>query len=131
MIHSSSLDVPYQVQFTNGQCSAIADVPKAKGGDGQGFGPHELVEAALATCLTMTAQMYAKKHAIPLEGVSAEVHIDRSQPNEVTLVYSLKFDGPLSPGQERDMRVAASTCPVARTLSGKLACRSKEAEVCA
>lgn len=59
MIRASSLDVPYQTAFTNGTLEAVADVPVEKGGAGRGFGPHELLEAAFATCLTMTAQMYA------------------------------------------------------------------------
>ena len=46
MIRSSSLDVPYRTAFTNGSHAAVADVPREKGGDGQGFGPHELLEAA-------------------------------------------------------------------------------------
>ena|ERR1019366_5209338 len=129
MIQSTSLDVPYQVKFTNGQCTAIADVPKEKGGEGQGFGPHELMEAALATCLTMTVQMHAKKHNIPLLRASVEVLIDRTRPPEVPLVYSVKFEGPLSVVQEEELAAAASSCPVIRTLTGKLACRPTETAV--
>lgn len=72
MIRSSSLGVPYQTAFTNGAFDAVADVPVENGGGGQGFGPHELLEAALATCLTMTARMsaaelaHARAHAATL-----------------------------------------------------------------
>ena len=86
MIRSESSGVPHRVTFTNGEITADADVPKIKGGTGHGFGPHELVEAALATCMAISVEMYAAKHAIPLESVAVEVRLDRSRPTEVALV---------------------------------------------
>jgi putative redox protein len=71
-------------------------VPVEKGGAGQGFGPHELLEAAFATCLTVTVQMYAAKHGLPVTAARCEVHIDRSIPKTATLHYALTFDGPLT-----------------------------------
>ncbi len=120
MIRVSSLDVPYQTAFTNGTFDAVADVPVEKGGAGQGFGPHELLEAALATCLTMTAQMYAVEHTLPLHAARCEVRIDRSVPGAVTLYYALTLDGPLTGAQSARVREAVSRCPVARTLTGEI-----------
>jgi putative redox protein len=120
MIRSSNLDVPYKTAFTNGSHSSVADVPLEKGGAGAGFGPHELLEAALATCLTISVQMHAAKHGFPLSGVSSEVKIDRSVPGEVALHYTLAFDGPLSKNQIEELRTAAANCPVGKTLSGKI-----------
>jgi len=121
MIRSSSLGVPHQMAFTNGAHSAVADVPVEKGGAGAGFGPHELLEAAFATCLTMTVQMYAAEHGFPLTGASCEVRLDRSVPNAVTLRYTLTLDGPLTNEQSAAIRDTASRCPVARTLTGGIA----------
>lgn len=121
MIRSSNLAIPYQTTFTNGSHQAIADVPIEKGGAGNGFGPHELLEAALATCLTMTVQMYAAKHGIPLKGARCEVRMDRSVPNAVTLNYSLALDGDLTDEQLAQLRDAACKCPVGRTLTGTIA----------
>jgi putative redox protein len=127
MIRASSLSVPHQTAFTNGTHNAVADVPVEKGGAGQGFGPHELLEAALATCLTMTGQMYAAKLGIPLAGAGCEVRIDRSVPKAVTLHYALTFDGPLTDEQAAQLRDAASRCPVAQSLSGKITLNSEAA----
>ncbi len=121
MIRSSSLDIPYQTAFTDGTHGGVADIPIEKGGAGQGFGPHDLLEAAFATCLTMTAQMYAKKHELPLTGAQCEVRIDRSVHGAATLHYALTFDGPLTAEQTAQLRVAASRCPVAQTLTGTIA----------
>ena len=121
MIQASNLAVPYQTGFTNGSYESTSDVSVEKGGAGKGFGPHELLEAALATCLSMTVKMYASKHGLPLTAARCEVRIDRSEPDAVTLNYSLAFDGPLSDEQSARLREAASRCPVARTLTGVLA----------
>jgi putative redox protein len=128
MIRTHVLTTPYQTNFSNGTHNAVADVPIEKGGSGQGFGPHELLEAALATCLSMTVQMYAAKHGLPLHGVGCEVRIDRAIFGHAVFSYALSFDGPLSVLQCADLREAASRCPVARTLGGSLSIQSKAAE---
>jgi putative redox protein len=123
MIQAKSLIEPYRTAFSNGTCEAIADVSVAKGGGGLGFGPHELLEAALATCVTMTVQMAAKKYDYPLEGASCSVRLDRTQPERVQLHYSVLLEGPLLTAEQvRRLRTAAAHCPVAQTLSGGIEC---------
>jgi len=117
MIRVSSLEKPYRTSFTNGRHSAVADVPLEKGGADEGFGPHELLEAALATCLTMTVQMYAAKHGLPLTAAHCAVRLDRSVPNDFVLHYDLVLDGPLGPDETEQLREAARNCPVGRTIS--------------
>ena len=123
MIRSVSHDARYQTDFSNGSRSAAADVPVEKGGGGQGFGPHELLEAALGTCLCMTVRMYAEQNGMLLTAVRSDVRIDRSVPGAPTLNYSLEFDGELLTEQRERLTAAAENCPVARTLTGKLAVR--------
>jgi putative redox protein len=123
VIRSSSLEYPYQTLFTNGRHSTIADVPSAKGGGDKGFGPHELLEAAFATCATMTVQMHAAKHKLPLQGATCEVHLDRSVPNDFRMDYSLTLDGPLTAEQVNQLHEAARNCPVGRTLSNAISLR--------
>jgi putative redox protein len=92
-----------------------------KGGAGAGFGPHELIEAALATCMTITVRKQAEKDGIPLAAGRCEVRLDRSDPIEPVFRHALIFDGPLSVEQETQLRQAAAMCPVARTLVGGIA----------
>ena len=128
MIRSTGLGIPYQTAFSNGTISAVADVPLEKGGGGLGFGPHDLLEAAYATCLTMTVQMSAAKHGFPLRGVQCEVRLDRTVPNVVTFKYALTFDGPLTAEQSAKLRDAATRCPVGKTLSGVIHLQPSTAE---
>jgi len=123
MIRASGFHLGCQTAFTNGAHDAVADVPVVKGGAGEGFGPHELLEAALATCMAMTVTMSATEHGLPLTAVRCEVRLDRSAPAGVALTYTLAFDGELSEGQAERLREAAGRCPVARTLTGGLAVR--------
>ncbi|HEY2908979.1 MAG TPA: OsmC family protein [Gemmataceae bacterium] len=126
MIQATSLATPFQTSFTNGSHEAVADIPIEKGGAGSGFGPHELLEAALATCIAMTVRMSAAKHGIPLAGVQCEVRIDRTTPDSVILNYALEFDGPLSEEQAAKLRGAANRCPVARTLTGAISLQQSQ-----
>lgn len=123
LIQAKNLVEPYQTAFSNGTYESIADVSIAKGGGGLGFGPHELLEAALATCVTMTVQMAAQKHGFPLEGAQCTARLDRSQPERIQLHYTLTLDGPaLRPEQHAALHASAARCPVAQTLSGGIAC---------
>lgn len=120
MIRATDHGESHQIEYTNGSHFGIADLPREKGGEGDGFGPHELLEAALATCMAMTVRMVAAKEGIPLTGVTCKVRIDRSVPDEVTLHHTLSFEGSLSEQQEHRLRDVAQRCPVSRTLTGSL-----------
>jgi len=85
----------------------------------QGFRPHELLEAALASCINISVRMEADEQGFPLEGVATEVELKRSIDGAV-FRYSVEFEGELSEEQERVLREAASECPVHETLSGGL-----------
>lgn len=123
MIRAETRAEAYQVAFTDGVHSGVADLPTAKGGAGRGFGPHDLLEAALATCLTMTARLYADKHGLPLAAARCTVNLDRTDPRAVVADYDLTFDGPLTDDQAAALRAAVARCPVAKTLAGGVAVR--------
>jgi putative redox protein len=123
MIRARNEGAGYCTSFTNGHSTGIADMPIAKGGNGEGFGPHDLVEAALATCIVITARKHACEHQLPLRTVQCEVRIDRSIAGAVTLHYQLSLAGGLTAAQEQGLRDAVSRCPVARTLTGEVALR--------
>lgn len=118
MIRAENLQTAHQISFTNGRHTAVADVPVEKGGEGNGFGPHELIEAALASCVAMNVRMAAEKNDIPLVNAICEASLDRSVPGQATLRYEVKFEGALSAEQIAQLQEAAGSCPVSKTLSG-------------
>ena len=120
MIRANSQLTKYQTEFTNGTHTSTSDTTADKGGGSLGFRPHELLEAALATCMNMTMRMVAEKHAIPLAGVSVTVSLNRKEPEAPVFEYSVQFDGALSEAQKSQLLSATEKCPVRNTLSQPL-----------
>lgn len=116
MIKATSKTIPYQVKFTNNRHIAIADSSYYGNGGNAGFRPHELLEAALATCMNMTATMYALKHDIPLKQVITKVSIDRSGEAEVIFNCVVELKGKLTAEQKEAILAATRACPVRKTL---------------
>jgi putative redox protein len=117
MIRATSEPAPYQTRFSDGEHEGLADTTAEKGGQHSGFRPHDLLEAALASCINMTVRMYADRHGIPLRSVTVKVSLDRSHPEEVVFRYEVDVDGELSPAQKERLSHAARACPVGRTLA--------------
>jgi putative redox protein len=123
MIRATSDGVPYRVTFTDGRFAATADTTALKGGGDAGFGPHELLEAALATCLTITLEKTARQHGMPLERAGATARLDRGRPGGPVLTYELEMVGALTDEQRRQLTEAAANCPVGKTLTGAISVR--------
>ena len=119
MITTHSKEPRYLVHFTNGTQQADADVPPIKGGQGAGIGPHELLEAALATCINMWIRMQADQLGIPVGPINVTVSVKRDHPEEAIYEYTVKLNGALSEEQRTLLLQAADDCPVRRTLLKK------------
>lgn len=117
MIRADSQPTNYQTEFTNGVHRSTADTTPNKGGANLGFRPHELLEAALASCMNMTLRMAADKQGIPLSSVSVTVSLNREEPGKPVLEYCVEFGGALSEAQQSRLLSAVEQCPVRNTLS--------------
>ncbi|MFB6170284.1 MAG: OsmC family protein [Haloarculaceae archaeon] len=118
MVETTDGEANWQCTFSAGERSAVADTT-TRGGAGEGFGPHELLESALATCLNMTIRMKAQEDDVPVEGVRTSVDLDRSA-TETAFVYDFEVDGDVSDEQLAVLAEAAASCPVRQTLSKRL-----------
>ena len=96
-----------------------ADLSAAQGGHASAPSPHNLFDAALAACKTLTATVYAKSHGIPLEHV--ESHVERDDSKERQGVYVLRvrlaFHGPLSDEQRKKLHDVVGRCPVHKLMT--------------
>ncbi len=108
----------------------VVDATKAKGGTGLYIRPHELLEAALATCLNISLRMEAQKNNIHLNEVETRVELDRSDPENSVFEYSFAFtpESAIGEGVLKKLKEAVRECPVKKTLAKKLLFREKDAE---
>ena len=95
----------------------LSDEANVAGGDDLGPNPHELLDAALASCTALTLMLYARRKGWGLEGVEAEV-----SHHEAEGVYRMRRDirlvGRLAPAERERLLEIANRCPVHRALLG-------------
>lgn len=120
MIRASNGPAATKSQVTNGVHTIAADT-KPPLGKLEGLGPHELLEASLASCLAITLRMVAMERGIALEKLDARVTLDRSDPARTLFRTAIEFDETLSPANRRLLMAAARNCPVRKTLSKPIA----------
>jgi putative redox protein len=93
----------------------ITDEPVEVGGDGSAPAPHELLAAALASCVSTTLVMYARRKGWELGEVSVDVSYDhRATPRRVDITIGLGAD--LSAEQLELLEKVAAACPVRRSI---------------
>ena len=94
-----------------------ASVPE--GGDDAGPSPHDLYDAALASCKAVTVLWYAKRKGIPVDDI--QVTIDRDASGERGGVYKLAtvlhLTGELSDEQRQELLTVAGKCPVHKLMT--------------
>jgi putative redox protein len=99
----------------DGQHRLITDEPERLGGDGSAPAPHELLPAALASCVSTTLVMYARTKGWELGEVSVVVDYDnRSTPRHFDVRIELSAD--LTDEQLRRLTMVAGSCPVRRAV---------------
>jgi putative redox protein len=69
--------------LTNDRIKVDSDAPEFKGGQYNGFRPHELLESALASCINISIRMIAKKENIRLEKVETQVEIQKTNDKSI------------------------------------------------
>jgi putative redox protein len=93
----------------------ITDEPERLGGEGSAPAPHELLPAALASCISTTLVMYARTKGWDLGPVSVAVDYDnQSTPRRFDIVVQL--GGDLTDDQLRRLEKVAASCPVRRAI---------------
>jgi putative redox protein len=99
--------------------SFTSDVGAATGGQDTGPGPHDLFDAALATCKAMTAMWYAKRHGIPLERVESHVESDDSQERAGAYRMRVRVElfGPMTDDQRAQVHRAIAACPIHKLMT--------------
>jgi len=104
-----------QEVLIDGQHRLVTDEPPRLGGEGSGPAPHELLPAAIASCVSTSLVMYARTHGWDLGDVSVDVEFDnRSTPRRCVIAITL--GAVLDTPQLQRLERVARACPVRRSL---------------
>jgi putative redox protein len=99
----------------DGKHRLITDEPVEVGGDGSAPAPHELLPAALASCVSTTLVMYARRKGWELGEVRVDVSYDHhATPRRADITIGLGAD--LSAEQLALLEKVAAACPVRRSI---------------
>lgn len=121
----------FTTQISNGRHTIIADEPKSVGGEDLGFGPYELLTAALGACTNMTLKMYAERKNWNLQEVytnlshNKEYIEDSKNPDSKgskmdVITKKIEIIGDLTSEQRKKLIEISKKCPIHKTLSSDI-----------
>ncbi len=114
----------YRTRYQARGHTGLADTRKGEAGGDTAPRPHELLEAALATCIAISAQMALDE--LGLDGAAAaRVSLERS-PTASTFIYEVSLDPSLTAEQRRGVREQIEQSPVRRTLANPISFTPQE-----
>jgi putative redox protein len=131
VIVTSKINLQNEVTYGDGQL-LITDEPKGVGGDGAGPDPYTLVLAALGSCISMTATLYARRKQWPLERVTVRLRTQRVHAKDCAectkstegfvhrIQRQVTFEGQLSEEQQTRLQEIAHKCPVHKMLTSEI-----------
>jgi putative redox protein len=97
----------------------VTDEPERLGGTGTAPAPHELLPAAVASCVSTMIVMYARTKGWDLGGVTVEVVYDKdATPRRFDV--ATRFGADLTAEQLDRLERVAATCPVRRALESEV-----------
>lgn len=98
-----------------GKHRLVTDQPERYGGGGTGPSPHELLPAALAGCIAVTLELYARTKGWDLGEVEVDVDYDNSStPRRVDI--AIRLGGELGGEQLARLAKVARACPLRRSI---------------
>jgi putative redox protein len=105
----------HEVEIDEGRHLVVTDEPENLGGHDTGPAPHELLPAALASCISTTMLLYARSRGWDIGDVRVEVDYDHeSTPRHFAIAVHL--DSSLPPEQVKRLTKVAEGCPVRRAI---------------
>ena len=111
--------LPYETKIVARNHLLISDEPPEKGGGDLGMRPHELLLAALTSCVCITIKMYAARKEWKLEQVRSESLMEREvDGGELTtkIILELMLIGQLDDEMKKRLLEIGGRCPVHKTL---------------
>jgi putative redox protein len=95
------------------------DAPKDNMGKGEAFSPTDLVTAGVVSCMVTTMAIFAARHNLVLEGMSARITKEMaSDPRRIgRMPVTIEMPGGIEAPMRAALERAALTCPAHRSLA--------------
>jgi putative redox protein len=101
--------------LVNGKFHLVTDEPESVGGEDSAPAPHELLPAALASCISTVLVMYARTKEWELGDVSVDVDYDHhATPRRFDV--TIRLTGDLTDEQLARLEKVGASCPVRKSL---------------
>jgi putative redox protein len=124
-------DEGFVTSLAAGRHEWLADEPRSVGGTDLGPTPYDLLGAALASCTSMTLQVYARRKGLALEEAIVSVTHDRIHVQDCgdcetkegrvdRFVRTIELAGRLDDAARTRLLEIADRCPVHRTLTNEI-----------
>lgn len=108
------------VEISNREHKIISDVNTDLGGEDAGLNPHELVEAALGACTTLTLEVYAKRKNWDLTNLVVDVKIVKEEKGSAVFERKISFGEQTTEEQKKKLIEIANKCPIHNLLEGDI-----------
>ena len=102
----------FSISITVGNHSLLSDVKPSLGGKDEGPDPHEILEAALGACTSITVQMYANHKGWKLTSCNADVKFIQEDKDAIVIERSIGLEGDLDAAQKQRLFEIAEKCPI-------------------
>jgi len=114
------------VDIQAGTHQMISDVRSEIGGTDVGPSPHEILEAALGACTSITVQMYANRKGWKLESCDAQVKFIQEDKQKIVLERVIELKGELDDTQKQRLFEIAGKCPIHEVLTRSVEVQSRQ-----
>lgn len=115
-VTSTSTDKNYISNIKAGKHEFNVDEPLDKGGLDTAAKPSELLGAALASCTSITLQMYMNHKEFPYKKVEVDVNFDMITTEPITFQRHVIIEGDFDEKQQTRLLKVANSCPVHKVL---------------
>lgn len=115
-VTSTSTEKNYISKIKAGKHEFTADEPIDKGGLDTAPKPSELLGAALASCTSITLQMYMNHKEFSYKKVEVDVNFDVSTIEPITFYRHVIIEGNFDEKQQTRLLKVANSCPVHKVL---------------
>lgn len=111
---------------TNYQCclaeneNLLIDATAEKGGSGLGIRPHELLEAALASCMNISLRKSAESLGVNLKNVETYVRVNRELEGKTIFEYGYTILDDMDVTIKNKIAEVLNNAPVRKTLSRQI-----------